>query len=97
MKPSIHGGLLSLAVHVHFSRDRNCKLSYNTRAPDYSTANIPARYSKFPGVDSPEFLNASSRVLTETFSFSSERLQVQNKHKEEEVTLNKEALFLTYE
>lgn len=58
MNPSIHRALLSLVVTSILLETETVNNCLNTRAADYNTANISTRYSKFPGVYSPEFLGA---------------------------------------
>lgn len=71
MNPSIHRALLSQAVMSILVKTETVNYHLNTRVLDYSMESISARSSKFPGVYSPEFLKALSRVLIEKFSFSS--------------------------
>lgn len=59
MIPGVHGVLLSLTV-ASIYLNRHCKLPHKTRVSERSSANISARYTKFPGVYSPEFLHTLS-------------------------------------
>lgn len=67
MNPSTHRALLSLPVTSILLKTETVNYCLNTRALDYSMANIPSRYSKFPGLHSPEFLDALSQVVIERF------------------------------
>lgn len=97
MNPSIHRAPLSLTVTSILVKTETVNYHRNTRALDCSMANISTRYSKFPGVYSPEFLNALSllRSLVSVLLQCVCRCRVNIE--KEDVRTNKEALFLIFE
>lgn len=97
MNPSIHRAPLSLTVTSILVKTETVNYHRNTRALDCSMANISTRYSKFPGVYSPEFLNALSLLRSPVSVLLQCVCRCRVNIEKEDVRTNKEALFLIFE
>lgn len=97
MNPSIHRALLSLTVKSILHKTETVNYHRNTRALDCSMANISTRSNKFPGVYSPEFLNALSLLRSPVSVLLQCVCRCRVNMGKEDVRTNKEALFLIFE